>query len=108
MIGQVSILAATAIVGYDLFADQSWQQSDRPRRINALGLNGSAAGLDTEVELFIGNLKVGNVFNTTTGAVNRDAMFRVGDIIPANTEVHLYVVDAPVTNPINASIDFGS
>ncbi|KKK87001.1 hypothetical protein LCGC14_2757620 [marine sediment metagenome] len=67
---------------------------------------GSAAALDTKVEVFVGAQKVGDLYNVDTGAVNRDAMFRVGTPVPAGVEVHLFVRDAPTTNPINCAVDF--
>jgi hypothetical protein len=106
MLGQVSIAAATAVVGYDLTRDTVWQQSDRPRRMLAVGLAGSAAALDTEVSIFVGNVKVGDMFNSGTGAPNRDSMFRMGDIVPAGQEIHVLIVDQPSTNPINLAVDF--
>lgn len=106
MLGQTSIAAATAVVGYDLLGSESWHQSDRPRRIVSIGLKGSAAALDTKCDLQIGNTKVGAIYNSGTGAPNRDDMFRIGELVPPGQEVHLYVTDAPVTNPINVAIDF--
>ena len=106
MLGQISIAAATAVVGYDLARDTTWQQSDKQRRLLAVGMAGSAAALDTEVNIFIGNVKVGNVFNSGLAAPNRDSMFRMGDIVPAGQEIHVLVVDAPTTNPINLVLDF--
>lgn len=106
MLAQESIAAAIAVVGYDLLQNNSLRQSDRTRRIVAVGLAGSAAALDTETELFVGQVKIGNVFNSSTGAPNRDSMYRMGALVPANQEVHLYVVDAPATNPINPAVDF--
>jgi len=106
MLGQVSVAAATAVVGYDLARDTYWQQSNRSRRIVAIGLKGSAAALDTKVRLMVGAQQVGEMFNSGTGAPNRDDMFRIGAIVPPGQEVHLFVDDAPATNPINASVDF--
>ena len=106
MLGQVSIAAATAVLDYDLFRDKLWRQSGRPRRIVAIGLAGSAAALDSKARLTIGAVEVGEIYNAATGAVLRDHMFRIGAHVPAGAEVHLYVTDAPTTNPLNASVDF--
>ena len=106
-LGQVSIAAATAVVSYDLAQNTVWQQSDKPRRIRSAGLAGSAAALDTKVDVMIGAVKVGEMYNTSTGAVSRDAdMFNFGSMVPPGTEVHFFVVDAPATNPINLTVDF--
>jgi len=104
---QVSIAAATAVVNYDLLRNTTYRSSSRPRRIIAAGLAGSAAALDTELEIMVGNTEVGRIYNSATGAPNRDSMFRIGAPVPANLEVTARVVDAPVTNPINLAIDFG-
>ena len=106
MILQTSIAAATAVVGYDLVAGNSLRQSDRARTLVAVGLAGSAAALDSEVDIFVGQVKVGSVFNSGTGAPNRDSMFRVGAFVPPNQEVHAYVTDAAASNPLNVSMDF--
>lgn len=106
MLGQVSIAAATAIVGYDLARDTYWQQSARWRQVVAIGLKGSAAALDTKVRFMIGSVVVAEIFNSGTGAPNRDDLFRIGSWVPPNQEVHAFVEDAPATNPINLAIDF--
>lgn len=106
MLGQVSVAAATAIIGFDLCRDTFWQQSNRNRRIVALGLCGSAAALDTKCRLQVGEVQAGDIYNAATGPPTRDHMFRIGTLVPAGQEVHLFVEDAPATNPINAAIDF--
>ena len=106
MLGQVSVAAATAVVGYDLARDTYWQQHSRPRRLVAVGLKGSAAALDTKVRIMVGSNQVGELYNDGTGAPNKDSMFRIGAPIPAGTEVHAFVDDAPTTNAINLVMDF--
>ena len=106
MLGQVSVPAATAVLGYDLAGDTEWQQAGNPRRLIAVGLKGSAAALDSRVRIMVGSLQVGTIYNSGTGAPNRDDMFRIGSIVPSNTEVHLFVADAPATNPLNVACDF--
>lgn len=101
-----SVAAATAVIGYDLLANNSLRQSDRGRSMVGVGLAGSAAAMDTEIDIFIGQVRVGNVYNKATGAVTRDHMFAMRAYVPPNQEVHAYVVDAPATNPINILVDF--
>ena len=101
-----SIAAATAVVGYDLIEGNSLKQSDKPRSLIAAALAGSAAALDTLVDIFVGQVKVGAMYNSAVGAPNRDHLFRIGVYVPANQEIHAYVVDAPATNPINIILDF--
>ena len=106
MLGQNSVAAATAVVGYDLARDTTWQASGKARVLVAVGLRGSAAALDTKIDIFVGDRKVGEMYNDTTGAPNRDAMFRIGVAVPPHEEVHLFITDAPVTSPINVAVDF--
>jgi len=107
MLGQTSIAAATAILGYDLAQNTYWQQSFRPRKIIAVGLKGSAAALDTKIRILVGANQVGEMYNSGTGAPNRDDMFRIAALVPAGEEIHAFIDDAPATNPINLAIDFG-
>ena len=107
-VGEVSVAAATAVVGYDL-ADGTWfQQLPYPRALTTIGLAGSAAALDTVVELFVETVKVGEFYNVATGAVLVDAHGRdLGAVfVPAGSKIHVYVTDAPATNPINMIVEW--
>ena len=107
-IGQVSVAAATAVVGYDLIDGEWFASMGEDRALTGIGLAGSAAALDTQCELFIDDVKVGNFYNTATGAVLMDAHMQPLDYlyVPAFATIHLYVTDAPATNPINAVIEW--
>lgn len=102
---QVSVAAASAPVGTDLFANETWKRRPFARLLRAVGVKGSAAGGDTEIELFIGETRIANVFNVDTGLPNRDNAMPVGRLIPPNEELRAIVVDAPATNPINLFVD---
>ncbi len=103
--GSASIAAATAVVGYDLAQNTNWQQQGRPRAIKALALKGSGAAGDTKVDLFVDQVKVGEFFNSGTGFPNMDDLFPMGAVgVPPHSQIHVYVTDAPVTNPINLQI----
>lgn len=105
MIGQTSIAAAVAVVGYDLTRDTTWRIASYDRRLNSVGLAGSAAALDTKVDIFIGSVKVGEMYNSGLGAPNRDSMFRASYTIPKGAPLSVIVTDAPATNPINLAMD---
>lgn len=105
MIGQVSVAAATAVLGYDLAAATTWRVAAFDRIIVAAGLAGSAAALDTKIDIFVGNVKVGDMYNSGTGAPNRDSMFRVGYPVAAGAPISAIITDAPATNPINLALD---
>lgn len=96
-----SIAAATAVVGYDLLTDNRQQVLPYPRVILGLKLTGSAAAGDTKVELWVGERRIGEYFNTNTGYGNADDIQPVNTPVPPGTPIHLIVVDAPNTNPIN-------
>ncbi len=104
MIGQVSVLAATAIVGYDLFRDQTWRVSSKVRRLRGLALAGSAAALDCSVDLFVDQFHVGRFYNSATGfPLMADHLIPLkGNLVPPGATIAAIVAVAPTTNPINA------
>ena len=59
MIGQVSVAAATAVLGYDLFRDQTWRVSSKVRKLKGMAIAGSTAALDTAVDLYVDQYYVG-------------------------------------------------
>lgn len=102
----VSIAAATAVLGADLFLNQPWARSPQNRTLDAIGIKGSATALDTEVEVFIDEVRIGNFFNTDTGFPNFDDMIDMrGSFVPAGSLLRCIVRDAALTNPINIRID---
>lgn len=97
-----SVAAATAIVGYDIFKDQVWARAPVDRVLTGIGIKGSAAALDTEVEVYVDEVRVGNFFNGSTGVPNNDDLMDIEDLgVPAGAQLRCIVKDAPVTNPIN-------
>lgn len=107
MLGQVSVAAATAVLGYDLTTNTTWRTSSRPRRLKALGMAGSAVILDTKADVFIGSEKVGELFNSSLLAVNRNTdMFSSGKLVPAGEALSVLIVDAPATSALQLTIDF--
>jgi len=101
----VTIAAATAVVGFDLFTGERWARSPVDRLVTGLGMRGSAAAVDTEAELYIDEVRVGAFRNVSTGAPNMDDLFPLEALeVPAGAELQLVVTDAPATNPINPII----
>jgi len=105
---EVSIAAAVAVVNFNLLQSSTFRQVGVARMIRGAALAGSAAALDTQVEVVVGTNVVARLFNLATGSFTRDHLLPIGAMVPANTEVSVRVVDAPATNPINLAIDFGS
>ncbi len=105
--GQISVAAATAVVGYDLFGDEWFQIMNEERELLGIGVAGSAAALDTLLELFVGTRKVGEYYNKATGAVLMDAhRVSLEEDVESGEMLHLYVMDAPTTNPINVDLEW--
>jgi len=104
-VGQISIAAATAVLGYDLFQNTIFQQQGKNRALTGVALKGSTAAADTKVDLFIDTVKLGEFYNTGTAFPNMDDVIPLdGNFVPAGTQLHMYVTDAPATNPINAIV----
>lgn len=106
MIGENSVAAATAVVGYDLAKDTVWQSSRGARILSGFALKGSAAAGDTKVDILVDTVKVAEKFNTGTGFPNMDDVMPLGVFIPPTAVLHIYVTDAPATNPINVLLKF--
>lgn len=107
-VGQFSVAAATAVVGYDLAKDQIWQRSAIARALMGFGLKGSAAANDSKVSLYIDTVKIAEFYNTDTGFPNMDNVIPLdGNYVPPGCDIHIYVDDAPATNPINGIIVWG-
>ncbi|MBA7540962.1 hypothetical protein ES705_33265 [subsurface metagenome] len=106
MIGQVSVAAATAIAGYDLFKNETWRVSAKPRRIRGMGVAGSTAALDCSVDLFVDQFHVGKFYNSAPGAVIIDQHMvpLKGNLVPPGATISCIVGTAPTTNPINILI----
>lgn len=101
-----STAAATAVVNYDILTGERWNRSPVNRQLVALGLAGSAAIGDTQVDFYIDEVRVAGLFNTATGfpQVNRDMQPMGGLFIPAGAQLSGIVIDAAATNPINATL----
>ena len=104
--GYVSVAAATAVVGYDLFSNEWFQSMGSDRALTGIGAAGSAAALDTLFQLFIDDVFVGEFYNSATGAVLVDAHVVPLDelYVPAFAKVRAVVEDAANTNPINVML----
>lgn len=100
-----SVPAATAVIGADLFVGQVWARSPVDRILTGVGLAGSAAIGDTEVEIFIDEVRVGQFFNVALGFPNQDHIQDLEDLfVPAGAQLRSIVRDAAATNPINQTV----
>lgn len=104
---QIRPTAATAALRADLFSGEVWSRTPQPRTLNEFGMVGSAVIGDTEVDLLIGEIRVGNFFNSTTGVIGPryDDMIRLGNLmVPAGALLRCIVRDAATTNPLGIAI----
>ncbi|MBA7668204.1 hypothetical protein ES703_76313 [subsurface metagenome] len=102
MIGQASIVAATAVAGYDLFRDKTWRVASKPRRLRGLASCGSTAAGDCSFDLFIDQFHVGEFYNLALGWPTRDHVVPLaGNFVPAGATVAAIMKTAPTANPIN-------
>jgi len=102
---QVSIPAATAILDYDLLSDATFKSANYPRRLVAGGCAGSAVILDSGVRIFIDNVQVATLYNSSLLAVSKDDMFRIGEPVPAGANLRAIVFDAAATSALQLALD---
>lgn len=96
-----TVVATTAVVGYDILKDVTWRRESYGRRLVALGFTGSAAAGDTQAELFINGVKLADLINLNTGWPSKDYIMPCAIPVPANALLEIKITDAPTTNPIN-------
>ena len=96
-----AVAAATAVVGYDLFTGEVWARSPVDRILTGTGVTGSAVIGDSEVELFIDEVRVGSFFNNRLLVPTQDEVVDLEDLyIPAGAQLRSIVRDAPATSLI--------
>lgn len=103
MIGQVSVLAATAVLDYDLFQNTNWNTSSRPRLVRGIACAGSAVINDTAFDFFIGQHLVGRFYNTRAGVIAplQEDIIGLGQlVVPPGSKLSAIVADAALTNPV--------
>jgi hypothetical protein len=99
--------AASATVGTDLLASQSWRTSSRPRILERIAVAGSAASGDSAVEVVVNQVSIGYIYTSGTGAPQWDRDYKeCGFPIGANSVVTAIVRDAPATNALHLGLKF--
>ena len=99
--GQASVAAATAILGYDLTTGNVWAIAGNDRALTGFAITGSAAAGDTKVAVYVDQVLVGEFYNTTTGFPTRDHFYALDAYVPSGSKISCIVTDAAATNPIN-------
>lgn len=101
----VSVAAATAIIDADLFTGEVWARAPQDRVLTGIGVRGSTAAGDTEFEVYIDEVRVGNFFNVSTGFPNNDDLAPLESLgVPAGAQLRAIVRDAAASNPINVMV----
>jgi len=92
--------AAVAAVGADLFSGETWARSPVNRVLNGIAYTGSAVIGDTEIEVFIDEVRVGSFFNSAllTPQIDRDIQPLEALGVPAGAQLRAVVIDAATTS----------
>lgn len=104
--GQTSVAAATAALGYDLTTGQIWATSSNDRALTGFAMAGSAAAGDTKVDVYVDQVKIGEFYNTATGFPTKDHFYPLDAGVPAGSKISVIVSDAASTNPINIVVQW--
>ena len=103
---QVGVAAATAVLGYDMFTGQPWARSPVPRTLNEVAVTGSAVVGDSEMDLLIDEVRIGNFFNSALLVPQFDQMVGLGRLfIPAGALLRGIIRDAPATSLLYVRLD---
>lgn len=104
--GQFSVAAATAALGYDCTTGQIWAVAGNNRVLTGFALTGSAAAGDAKVALYVDQVLIGEFYNTTTGFPTRDHFYGLNNFVPAGSKISIIVTDAAGTNPLNGVLQW--
>lgn len=99
--GQASVAANLATLGYDLTTGNVWAIAGNDRALTGFAITGSAAAGDTKVAVYVDQVLVGEFYNTTTGFPTRDHFYDLDAFVPAGSKISVIVTDAASANPVN-------
>ena len=106
MIGQVTVTAAVAVAGYDLFRDQTWRVASKARRLKGVWVAGSTAAGDCWFDLFVDQYHVGRFYNLAVGWPTKDHQVPLkGNYVPPGATIAAIMGIAPTANPINVILE---
>jgi len=100
------VAAAVALVGADLFTGEVWARAPQDRVLNGIAYTGSAVIGDTEIEVYIDEVRVGSFFNSAllTPQVDRDIQPLEALGVPAGAQLRANVIDAAATSIVYAMV----
>lgn len=96
--------ASVAAVDADLFEGEVWARQPQDRVLTGIAYTGSAVIGDTEIQVFIDEVRVGSFFNSAllTPQANRDVMPLESLGIPGSAQLRAVVRDAAATSVVYA------
>jgi len=101
-IGQVTVTAAVALAGIDIFREKPWRVSSKRRVLRGIAVAGSTAAGDCSFNLYIDQYHVGEFFVSAAGWPTRDHIIPLNNNnVPRGATVAAIMVTAPTANPIN-------
>jgi len=100
------VTAAVAIVGADLFNGEVWARTPQDRVLNGIAYTGSAVIGDSEIEVYIDEVRVGSFFSSAllSPQVDRDIMPLESLGVPGGAQLRANVVDAAATSIVYAMV----
>ena len=97
--------AAVAIVGADLFSGEVYARAPQDRVLTGFAYTGSAVVGDTEVDLFIDEVRIGSFFNSKLLTPDVDDLVPLESLgVPAGAQLRAMVVDAAATSIVYAMV----
>jgi len=100
------VTAAVAILGADLFTGEVWARTPQDRVLTGVAYTGSAVIGDTEIEVYIDEVRVGSFFNSAllTPQIDRDIQPLESLGVPGGAQLRANVVDAAATSLVYALV----
>jgi len=100
------VTAAVAILGADLFTGEVWARTPQDRVLTGVAYTGSAVIGDTEIEVYIDEVRVGSFFNSAllTPQIDRDIQPLESLGVPGGAQLRANVVDAAATSVVYALV----
>lgn len=92
--------ASVAAVDADLFDGEVWARQPQDRVLTGIAYTGSAVIGDTEIQVFVDEVRVGSFFNSAllTPQIDRDLMPLEDLGIPGSAQLRAIVRDAAATS----------
>ncbi len=108
MIYTASVTAAVAVVGANVVANERWARSPVNRALTSAAYTGSAVIGDSEVDIYIDEVRVSGLFNSAllVPQVDRDMVPMGALFVPAGAELQVVVLDAAATSPVFFAANF--